>query len=208
MKKKKEEYNYFDEFVKNSKYIVESAEILKETIQNYSVEKLEENIAKVHKLENDADKTLHNMRAFLIKDFLPPIDREDIVLIGHRLDDIEDFIDEILINFNILNITSVREEALEFSELLIECANSVRDALENFENFKKADIVKEKAIAINVLEEKADRMFEKAMKKLYKEENDPVEIIKWTTIYNCMENTTDACERIADSLEDVVMKNS
>ena len=46
------------------------------------------------------------------------------------------------------------------------------------------------------------------MKKLYKEETDPVEIIKWTTIYNCMENTTDACEKIADSLEDVVMKNS
>lgn len=208
MKKKKEEYNYFDEFVKNSKYIVESAEILKETIENYSVEKLEENITKVHKLENDADKTLHNMRSYLIKDFLPPIDREDIVLIGHRLDDIEDFIDEILINFNILNISNVREDALEFTELLIECANSVKDALENFENFKKAEIVKEKTIAINVLEEKADRMFEKAMKKLYKEEKDSVEIIKWTTIYNCMENTTDACEKIADSLEDVVMKNS
>lgn len=206
--KKKEEYNYFDEFVKNSKYIVESAEILKETIKNYSVEKLEENITRVHKLENDADKTLHDMRAFLIKDFLPPIDREDIVLIGHRLDDIEDFIDEILINFNILNITSVREDALEFTELLIECANSVKDALENFENFKKAELVKEKTIAINVLEEKADRTFEKAMKKLYKEETDPVEIIKWTTIYNCMENTTDACEKIADCLEDVVMKNS
>ena len=206
--KKKDEYNYFNEFVKNSKYIVESAEILKETIKDYSVEKLEENITKVHKLENDADKTLHDMRAFLIKDFLPPIDREDIVLIGHRLDDIEDFIDEILINFNILNITCVREDALEFTELLIECANSVKDALENFENFKKAEIVKEKTIAINVLEEKADRMFEKAMKKLYKEETDPVEIIKWTTIYNCMENTTDACEKIADCLEDVVMKNS
>ena len=208
MKKKKEEYNYFSEFIKNSKYIVESAEILKETIENYSVEKLEENITKVHKLENDADKTLHNMRAFLIKDFLPPIDREDIVLIGHRLDDIEDFIDEILINFNILNITTVRDDALEFAELLIECANSVKDALENFENFKKTEVVKEKAIAINFLEEKADRMFEKAMKNLYKEEKDPIEIIKWTTIYNCMENTTDACERIADSLEDVVMKNS
>ena len=208
MKKKKEEYNYFNEFVKNSKYIVESAEILKETIENYSVEKLEENITRVHKIENDADKTLHNMRSYLIKDFLPPIDREDIVLIGHRLDDIEDFIDEILINFNILNIKNVREDALEFTELLIECANSVKDALENFENFKKAELVKEKSIAINVLEEKADRIFEKAMKKLYKEENDPVEIIKWTAIYNCMENTTDACEKIADCLEDVVMKNS
>ena len=206
--KKKEEYNYFNEFVNNSKYIVESAEILKETVANYSVEKLEENIAKVHKLENEADQALHKMRNYLIKDFLPPIDREDIVLIGHRLDDIEDFIDEILINFNILNISKVREDALEFTELLIECANSVKDALENFENFKKAEIVKEKAIAINALEEKADRLFEKAMKKLYKEEKDPVEIIKWTTIYNCMENTTDACERIGDCLEDVVMKNS
>ena len=206
--KKKEEYNYFNEFVKNSKYIVESAEILKETIANYSEAKLEENIAKVHKLENEADKTLHDMRSYLIKDFLPPIDREDIVLIGHRLDDIEDYLDEILINFNILNISSVREDALEFTELLIKCANSVKDALENFENFKKAEVVKEKTIAINVLEERADRMFEKAMKKLYKEEKDPMEIIKWTTIYNCMENTTDACEKIADCLEDVVMKNS
>lgn len=206
--KKKDEYNYFNEFVKNSKYIVESAEILKETMQNYSEGKLEENISRVHKLENEADKTLHNMRSYLIKDFLPPIDREDIVLIGHRLDDIEDYLDEILINFNILNISSVREDALEFTELLIECANSVKDALENFENFKKAELVTEKTIAINVLEEKADRMFEKAMKKLYKEEKDPLEIIKWTTIYNCMENTTDACEKIADCLEDVVMKNS
>ena len=206
--KKKDEYNYFEEFVKNSKYIVESTEILNETIANYSVEKLEENISKVHKLENEADKTLHNMRSYLIKDFLPPIDREDIVLIGHRIDDIEDYIDEILINFNILNISSVREDAIEFTNLLVDCAKSVKDALENFENFKKAEVVKEKAIAINVLEEKADRMYEKAMKNLYREEKDPIEIIKWTTIYNCMENATDACERIADSLEDVVMKNS
>lgn len=206
--KKKEEYNYFDEFATSSKYIVSSAEILKETLVNYSEEKLEENIVKVHKLENEADQALHKMRNHLIKDFLPPIDREDIVLIGHRLDDIEDYIDEILINFNILNIKTVREDAVEFTELLIECAKSVEDALENFKNFKKVELVKEKAIAINVLEEKADKLFEKVMKKLYKEENNPVEIIKWTTIYNCMENATDACEKIADCLEDVVMKNS
>ena len=206
--KKKEEYNYFDEFANNSKNIVSSAEVLKETLVNYSEEKLEENILKVHKLENEADQALHKMRNYLIKDFLPPIDREDIILIGHRLDDIEDYIDEILINFNILNIKTVREDAIEFTELLIECAKSVEDALENFKNFKKVELVKEKAIAINILEEKADKLFEKVMKKLYKEENSPVEIIKWTTIYNCMENATDACEKIADCLEDVVMKNS
>ena len=206
--KKKEEYSYFDEFVNNSKYVVESAEILKRTLKNYDQEKLEQSIKKVHGLENEADRALHKMRNYLIKDFLPPIDREDIVLIGHRLDDLEDGIDEILINFNILNITSVREDAIEFAELLIECVMSVKDALENIKNFKKKDKVKEKSIEINVLEEKADRLYERAMKNLYKEEKDPIEIIKWTTIYNCLENSTDACEKLGDSLEDVVMKNS
>ena len=67
--KKKNEYNYFDEFINNSKYIVESAEILKETLNNYSKEKLEENVTKVHELENKADHTLHDMRNYLIKDF-------------------------------------------------------------------------------------------------------------------------------------------
>lgn len=206
--KKKEEYSYFDEFVNNSNYIVDSAEILKETLVEYSVQRLEENIVKVHKLENEADQALHKMRNYLIKDFLPPIDREDIVLIGHRLDDIEDGIDEILINLNILNILTMRNDAIDFTELLIESCNSVKQALENFKNFKKADIVKEKVIEINVLEEKGDRLYENAMKKLYKESDSPLDIIKWTTIYNCFENAIDACERIADSIEDVIMKNS
>lgn len=208
MKKKKEEYSYFSEFEKNSNYIVESAQILKETLANYSSEKLEENITKVHKLENAADKTLHQMRNYLIKDFLPPIDREDIILIGHRIDDLEDCIDEILINFNILNITKVREDAIEFAELLMQCCTTVKDIIADFKNFKKADVVKENVIKINELEEKADRLFEKVMKKLYQEEKDSIEVIKWTTIYNCFENTTDACEKIGDGIEDVIMKNS
>lgn len=206
--KKKDEYNYFDEFVSNSNYIVESAEILKQTVSNYNIEKLEKNIEKVHKLENEADHKLHNMRNYLIKDFLPPIDREDIVLIGHRLDDIEDFIDEILINFNILNISEIRKDAVEFTDLLVKCCESVREALINFKNFKKFELIKDKVIEVNYLEEQGDRLFEKAMKKLYKEEKNTLEIIKWTTIYNCLENTIDACEKIGDELEDVIMKNT
>lgn len=206
--KKKDEYNYFDEFIKNSNYIVESAEILKETLKEYNTNNLEKNIERVHKLENEADYNLHNMRNYLIKDFLPPIDREDIVLIGHRLDDVEDFIDEILINFNILNILEIRDDALEFTNLLIKCCEALKEAVTNFKNFKKMDLIKEKVIEVNYLEEQGDRLFEKAMKKLYKEEKNPLEIIKWTTIYNCLENTVDACEKVSDELEDVIMKNS
>lgn len=205
---KKENYDYFDEFVKTSDFIVESAKMLEATVNNYTKEALEENMQKVHGLENEADKSLHNMRAYLIKDFLPPIDREDIILIGHKLDDIEDKIDEILINFNILDIKQMKDEAKEFTELIIKSCENVKEVLKDFKNFKKFDLLKEKIILINRLEEQGDKLFEKAMKNLYTNSNDAIEIIKWTTIFNCFEDTQDACEHIADSIEDVIMKNS
>lgn len=206
--KKKEEYNYFDEFVNNSDYIVKSAEILKETLENYSEEKLKENIVKVHKLENEADQALHKMRNYLVKDFLPPIDREDIILIGHKLDDIEDNIDEVLINLNIYDVKKIREDIFELVDVLIETCKSVKIALEEFKNSKKYNVVLEKTIEINRLEEKSDKVFEKVMKALYSTEKDAIEIIKWSEIYKCLENTIDTCEHVADCIEDTIMKNS
>lgn len=206
--KKKETYNYYDEFIKNSEYIVKSATILKETLKDYNQESLQKNIVEVHKLENEADGALHKMRNYLVKDFLPPIDREDIILMGHKLDDIEDHIDEILINLNIYHIEKIREEMIEFTEILLEACESVKHALEEFKNSKKFDIVKQKTIEINQLEEKGDRIFEKAMKRLYSTEKDSLEVIRWTEMFRCLEDAVDSCEHLADSIEDVIMKNS
>ena len=46
------------------------------------------------------------------------------------------------------------------------------------------------------------------MSNLYKEEKDPIELMKWTNLYNCFENTIDSCEQISDCIQDVIMKNS
>ena len=69
---KKEKYNYFDEFIRLTDYIVQSAEILKDTFVNFHADKLEEKTAEVHVLENEADHIIHVMRNNLIKDFMPP----------------------------------------------------------------------------------------------------------------------------------------
>ena len=102
--KKKEKYNYFEEFIKITEYIEESSNKLKELMNDYNVENLDRSIEEIHKLEHSSDKVVHKMRENLIKDFLPPIEREDIAVIVNKLDDIEDGIDEIAIDFKILNI--------------------------------------------------------------------------------------------------------
>ncbi|MBR1540379.1 MAG: DUF47 family protein [Clostridia bacterium] len=205
---KKEDYNYFDEFITMADYIVQSAEILKDVFVNFHIEKLEEKTTEVHKIENNADRIIHKMRNHLIKDFLPPIDREDIALIGHKLDDIEDEIDEILINIKILNVTEIKEEVNEIADILLQSANAVKEMFLNFKNFKKMDLIKQKIIEVNELEEKGDKIFEKIMSSLYRTEINPFNLIKWSHIYNWLENAIDCCEQVSDCVEDVILSNS
>ena len=205
---KKERLNYFNEFIEMTDCIVKSANILKEIIEHYDVDKLEEDINEVHNLENESDLKVHSIRNNLIKDFLPPIDREDIALISNKLDNIEDGIDETLINFKILDIKKIKTEVIELIDVLIVCCNAVNDMFLNLSNFKDTELILQKTVQINKLEEQGDRIFEKIVTSLYKHEKDPINIIKWTRIYNCLEQTIDVCEEVSDCIADTVMKNS
>ena len=206
--KKKENYNYFKEFILITDYIVQSANTLKEIMENFDKNMLDTDITEIHKLENEADHIVHKMKEYLIKDFLPPIEREDIVAIINRLDNIEDGIDEILINTKILDIKEIKQEVIELIYILIKCTEAVREIFLDFNNFKKVELIKEKTIKVNNLEEQGDRIYEKLMFTLYKNETNPIDLIKWTNIYNCLEETIDCCEEIADYVDEVVMKNS
>lgn len=206
--KKKENYNYFEEFIKISNNIVESAQILNETLEEYNLKKAQENSVRVHNLENNADDIVHNIKNYLIRDFLPPIDRENINEIGNELDNIQDEIDEILINFDILNITLIRMNTYEFGKLLLECCLIVKEAMNELKKFKKTNTIKEKIIQLNKLEEDGDRLYEKSMKELYITENNPIEIMKWTTIFNHFEDAIDECEHLANVLEDTLLQNA
>ena len=205
---KKENYNYFNEFILLTDYIVKSANTLKEIMENFDKNVLDTDITEIHKLENEADHIVHKMREYLIKDFLPPIDREDVILIANKLDNIEDGIDEILINTKILAIDNIHGDVIELIYILVKCCEAVREIFLDFNNFKKIDLIKERTINVNNLEEEGDRTYEKLMSKLYRNEKDPIELIKWTNIYNCLEATIDCCEEVADCVDEVVMKNS
>lgn len=205
---KKEELNYFDNFVKNANYALESAKILKEYIDNFDANKSIEKENMVHNLENEADKNQHLVLNYLIKDFLPPIDREDIIMLCHKIDDISDNIDEVVINIDILNVKKLRDDVKTFAQLLLNACEKTTEMLNKFKNIKKFAEIKEVIIEINKLEEDGDKLYQDAIRNLYNTPKDPIEVITWTTLYNCLENCFDSCENVADCVEEILMKNS
>ena len=188
--------------------IEQSAILLKELMNNFNPEKLETSIEEIHKLEHSSDRVVHKMRENLIKDFLPPIEREDLAIIVSKLDTIEDGIDEVAIDFKILNIKHIKEDILEFTDILVQSTIAVKGIFEKLSDLKHPELIKQKVIVVNKLEEQGDRVYERIISNLYKEEKDPIELIKWVNIYKGFEETIDSCEEISDCIQDVIMKNS
>ena len=105
-------------------------------------------------------------------------------------------------------ILEIKPEVMELIDILVKCAEAVKVIFVEFKNFKNIELINQKIVYVNELEEQGDRTYEKLMTLLYKNEKDPINLIKWTNIYNCLEDTIDRCEEIGDCIQDVLMKNS
>jgi len=205
--RKKEEFNYFNEFIENAQFAKEIVKKIKEFIEEFKTSDIEKKAKEIHEIENKADNNLHELKNYLLKDFLPPIDREDILNIAHKVDDIIDGIDEIVIDINIYNVVEIEEQMKKMLELLVQIVNKVHELLVEFKTMKNIELIQAKAIEVNNLEEQGDRMYETAIKELFTTEQHPDDIIKWTNIYQALETCFDACENVADCIEEVLMKN-
>lgn len=206
--KKRDVLNYYDEFIKNAGFAVQIATILKEYLENFDSKKSKEYEEKVHKLENDADRSLHRILKYLITDFLPPIERDDIINLSHRLDDVVDEIDEVVINLDILDVTKLRDDIMPIVELIYQSTMDMQEMFERFKNLKRLPETHAMIIKVNNTEEKGDKLYQEAIKNLYRNEKDAIEVQRWTILYNCLEDCLDSCEKVADTVENVMLKHS
>ena len=207
MAKKSDNY-YFENFIQCVECGCQAAMMLEENLANFDVNRLSENLDELHKIEHDADKKKHEMMGVLVKAFITPIEREDIILLSQCIDEVTDQIEDVLIRIYINNVHTIRPEALQFTKVIIRCCKVLKEIMEEFANFKKSKTLHGLIIEINALEEEGHRLFIDSMRRLHTEVTDPLEIIAWREIYNFLEKCCDACEHVADAVESVIMKNT
>ena len=207
MAKKNDDF-FFNNFIECANYSLKAAEMLKEYLEDFKPDTLQESLDELHEVEHSADKKKHEMKAVLVKAFITPIEREDIMMLSQNLDDVTDCIEDVLLRVYVNNVRTMRPDAIPFIDIIIRCCQKMVDTLADFSNFKKSKTLNEHLIEINTLEEEGDRLFIASMRKLHTESTDPMEIIAWREIYTYMEKCTDSCEHVADVIEEILMKNA
>ncbi len=162
----------------------------------------------LHAIENRADEMKHALVEKLVREFITPIEREDIMNITDRIDDVTDAVEDVLIKIYMFNIQSIHDDAIAFAGIIKTCCNKLLNVFQEFENFKKPKELHQMIVELNRLEEQGDALYINAVRKLYLSNANPREVGAWAEIYNGMETVCDTCEHVADLVEHVVMKNT
>lgn len=206
---KNKNFDYFQSLVKMSSFALEEARYLKTVCEDFDPEKLPDHKDHLHNLEHACDMEKHEFTKALIREFLPPVERDDLFRLAHITDNLVDCVEGVVVFFYMADIRTLREDVGVFADLVISCCEKTCVMLEEFRNFKKMpEKLKQTIIELNDLEEKGDRLYMDAVRTLSSTAKTTREIIEWRDVYSNFEKCFDAAESIADNIESVILKNS
>ena len=200
--------NYFDEFINLVDYSCKAATLLNNFVNNFDINELGSKMKEMHDIEHSADTARHEMIKKLAREFITPIEREDIMAMADYIDNVTDKIEDVLMRIYIFNIQEMRPDAVRMTEIIVKCCDTLKLALTEFHNFRKSDSLHTLIVEINQYEEAGDSLFMSGTRDLYANCKNPIEVIAWDQLYHYLEICCDSCEDVADTIENIIMKNS
>ena len=199
---------YFENFSECASLSKKAASYLVECLENYNAENIEKMLEEMHVFEHKADIKKHEMNEMLAKAFVTPVDREDLDMLSHQLDNVCDTIEEILQKFYIYNIKEIDPSAVAFAKNLVKSCEMLEQIMSEFENFKKSKTMHSLIVACNDIEEECDKLYLATMHNLTKNSKDVLTTISWYKIFDCFEICADACEHVSECVGSIIMKNT
>ena len=197
------EEKFFEDFVAMAEQINRGAVLLEEMLA--PEQPLWDKADEIKEVEHKCDFLTHEVIQRLHKTFVTPIDREDIHALARSLDDVIDAIDDSAGVIRLYQISKVRSDARDLGRIIKASTEQVVVAMKAL---GKKQGISTAAVEINRLENEADRAHAIALRRLFEEEKDAIQIIKWKEILDFLEAATDRCEDVANVLEGVVVKHA
>jgi uncharacterized protein len=155
--------------------------------------------------EQEGDRITHDVIHRINATFVTPIDREDIRLLASALDDVVDFTEEVSDYLGLYKIEAPMEQAQRMAHILVQATRQIAEAMPRMRDFGD---ISHFTVEVNRLENDGDRVVREAIASLFDAGIDPMIVIRWKDIFERLEDAIDACERVANVLEGIVIKNA
>lgn len=162
---------------------------------------------KMKEFEHKGDSFVHTITKELNSAFITPIEREDILELTFRMDDVLDGLEHTAALFEMYSIINTDEYMVKFVDAIKQCGAEIEIAVDLLSS-KNLSKIRENAIKIKDLESLCDGVQRQSIKNLFTVEKDPIRIIQYKEIYESLEEIADCCQAVANTLETIIMKNA
>lgn len=205
---RKKEFDFFKAMEHLADDAFAASKVLDEIINNFDTQPWQQKSETIHKIESDGDDEVKKIMHELYISFITPINREDIVQLVDKLDNIIDGIDGLTYEFAYLHIQELRPNTDQFMKLISAAVLDVSQAVKEFSHFKNSKMLNQNIENANKIESQGDDLHNQNLSILFSTETDPINVIRWQKLYSGFEKILDACEDCADVITGLVIKNS
>lgn len=168
---------------------------------------LKELSMRMKKYETVGDQLIHDLIVILNKSFMTPIEREDILALAIRMDDVLDGAEGTIAHFEMFTLTDIDQSMRDFLGYISKSTDEIVQAMELL---NKKDLVgmRQHSVLIKDYERECDEVLRSSIKQLFLHEKDPIRLIKFKDIYEQLEEVADYCQNVANTIETIIMRNA
>lgn len=197
------EHAFYDMFSQSAAHLVTGAGLLAEMFTEGADHA--DVAQRMRDAEHAADETTHDIVKKVNSTFITPFDREDIYALASGLDDVMDMMDEAVDMVLLYEVKAMPEAFSAQVELIRRCAEITAEAMPRLRSMSE---LSEYWIEINRLENAGDKNHRRILADLFSGEYKAMEVLKLKDITETLEGAIDAFETVANTVEQIAVKES
>jgi len=201
------EESYFDLFDEIGANLADAAGKLLDMVEDFVDP--ETKAKRLIEAEHEGDRLTYAIYSRLNNSFITPFDREDIHALAEQLDDVLDAIEAAADMLVLHKVMEPLDAVVEQARLIDRAARVTADGLRNLRGLKQ-DPLRSYLITINELEHEGDQLYRRARADLYNfdAEHPARYVLIWKDIVEQLEEALDHFERVAHTVEAVIIKHA
>jgi predicted phosphate transport protein (TIGR00153 family) len=194
---------FYDLFTESANHLVTGVALLAEMLADGTASV--DVARRMREAEHAADETTHAIVRRVNSVFVTPFDREDIYSLGSGLDDIMDLMDEVVDMILVYEVKVLPPMLSDQVQVLQRCAELTAAAMPNLQSMRSLE---EYWIEINRLENAGDKNHRRILATIFSGEFKAMEVLKLKDIVESLEEAIDGFEKVANTIEQIALKES
>lgn len=186
-----------------------TAQALVDLLENYT--DVERKVQRVRDLEHVGDRISGEITNMLASSFIVPFDREDIIALNNELDDLVDSMEDAARKLSLYGVERPLPEMAQLARVVEQQCALLAEGMPLIEDTGKIPQLAELAQRIRRLEDEGDTISDNVQRRLYQDVTDVpgmIRAMRGGEIVELIEDASDQAQRVAKTVESILLKNA